>query len=328
MLVAQASRRIRSVGEQHIVNLVREVLQAVYTWQVQAAQFFSERAVLVLQLRKELGGDFADVVFQRHDGVASQFSQPGCSACQYFVGRTVAAAKRNANDLERIVGFDGIDGLLAIDGDLTSSHLELDLTRQQHGRHQIAQGVSRPTKGRISKGISQALAVDCAVAIDVVTDAHHGQVVRANAVPPALGLHKVQRIESAGDARQIADPEEFLSEFGSGAHRGLYIAIEHLLGHFAQVFASGIQQLSRQRIYCDNLATEDERALQQAALDLCPQFGAEMFSPVGLAVAIFANFLIWIAAVAVGDLTAAVDVSRQFVHFRRRAAHQVDVELG
>ena len=192
-------------------------------------------------MRKELGGDLADVVFQRHDGVASEFGQPGCGACQYVVGRTVAAAKRNADALERVVGFDGIDGLLAINGNLTPRYLELDLTGQQHGRHQIAQGVCRPTKGRIAKDIRQAFSIHCAVAIDIVTDTHHGQMVGANAVPTALGLHEVQRIERAGDARQIANPKEFLSEFGSGAHWRFRVAIEHLLGNFAQVLTSGIQ---------------------------------------------------------------------------------------
>ena len=49
----------------------------------------------MLQLRKELGSDFADVVFQRHDGVASEFGQPGCCACQYVVGRTITTHALN-----------------------------------------------------------------------------------------------------------------------------------------------------------------------------------------------------------------------------------------
>jgi hypothetical protein len=98
------------------------------------------------------------------------------------------------------------------------------------------------------------------------------------------------------------------------------------VGDLGQMLARGIEDFRRQGIDGHHLTAKDERALLQAALDLRLELAAELPGAVGLRVAVFANFLVGVAAVAVGDLLAAMDIGGEVVHLRRGAAGQVDGE--
>ena len=97
-------------------------MHLVGTWEPETCELFGKRTKLVLELQEALCGGFADLVFERHNRVAEQLSHPLRCTSQEFHRRPLFS-QGDAGHLERLIGLEGIDGLLAVDGDLAAGNL-------------------------------------------------------------------------------------------------------------------------------------------------------------------------------------------------------------
>ena len=96
---------------------------------------------------------------------------------------------------------------------------------------------------------------------------------------------------------EIAGPQELLGQGRIDPDRCLAVAVEDLLGDPAEMLARGFEQVGPEALDGGALPAEDERALEQGALDGPLQVGRETIGAVELAGAVVLDLLVRVVAV-------------------------------
>jgi hypothetical protein len=101
-------------------------------------------------------------------------------------------------------------------------------------------------KGALVKVVRQPLALDRAVALQIVADADQRLGIDIDRWRAGIRAHESERIQRRGDAAQAAQPQQLLGDVGVDAYGRFAVALEDLLRHAGQIFLERIHYVRGQ----------------------------------------------------------------------------------